>query len=106
MIIYKKYFKGIYKITHISGRYYIGQSNHIARRLSQHLTDILLGLHSCGPSTALDEYTFAILFDCSKMKDKDRLALEKKTIKEAVILDKDNCTNKMYNKKTSSSVIQ
>lgn len=67
---------GIYKISHSSGYYYIGQSSDIFQRWGGHYTDIILRTHSSTAlsklfiSTRPEEWTFQILETVSRTEFK------------------------------------
>lgn len=89
---YRPRHKVIYKISHISGHFYIGQSKDFSSRIGTHISNILLGKHCVSDDTDVSHYIFSILQNCDDLSDKERLQKEKEFIKNA----EDGCMNKTY----------
>ena len=93
---YRPHHKVIYKITHTSGTFYIGQSKDFSERIGCHVSNILLGKHALGTSTTLEEYTFSILINAAAMSDSERIATEKRLIRY-FSANSPGCCNKTHN---------
>lgn len=98
---------GIYKIQHINGYYYIGQSVSIIDRWSQHITDLYLAKHSSPlfqqlwDKSTITDWNFSILKHISKTELKSKSKLKGKAFEALLrkeLLKKEKEIMALFNK--------